>query len=116
LAIGTVVNWNMRFGFEEPFAPGVERLVFRSGISLAQVFSARLNAFLSVNVAHETNTFEVTDVESTSDYFDANLRFEYAITKRFSLNATYSYSQRATSDKVTDFYRNRFFLGAEYTF
>jgi hypothetical protein len=116
LAIGTVVNWNVRFGFEEPFSPGLERQVFRSGISLAQVFSARLNGFLSINVAHETNTFEATNTESTGDYFDANLRFEYAITKRFSLNATYSYSQRTTSDKVTDFYRNRFFFGAEYTF
>jgi hypothetical protein len=90
--------------------------VFRSGISLAQVFSARLNGYLSLNIAHETNTTEGTNSESTSDYFDANLRFEYAITKRFSLNATYSYSQRATSFEVTDFYRNRFFLGAEYTF
>jgi len=116
LAIGTVVNWNARFGFEEPFAPGVERVVFRSGISLAQVFSARLNGFLSLNVAHETSTQEGVNSESTSDYFDANLRFEYAITKRFSLNATYSYSQRATSFKVSDFYRNRIFLGAEYTF
>jgi hypothetical protein len=116
LTVGTVVNWNARFGFEEPFSPGVERVVFRSGISLAQVFSARLNGYLSLNIAHETNTTEGTNSESTSDYFDANLRFEYAITKRFSLNATYSYSQRATSFEVTDFYRNRFFLGAEYTF
>jgi hypothetical protein len=116
LTQGTVVNWSMRFGFEEPFAAGVERIVFRTGLSLAQVFTARLNGVASLNLLHETNTFEGTQTESTSDIFDATVRLEYAISKRFSVNATYTYTKRGTSEGFIDYDRNRFFIGAQYSF
>jgi len=116
LATASVINANMRFGFEEPLAPGQERLVWRSSLGFVQVFTSRLNGLLSLNYLHETTTSPGSDEEFTSDTFDGTLRLEYTISKRFSLNASYTYTQRATSVGFIDYYRNRFFFGGQYNF
>lgn len=116
LAPASIVNWSMRFGFEEPSLAGQERLVWRSGLSFLQVFTSRLSGIANVNYLHETTTSPGVQTEFTSDTLDGSLRLEYTVSKRFSLSATYTYTQRATSAGFIDYYRNRFFIGGQYTF
>ena len=51
LTPASAVNWNARFGFEEPFSPGDERVVFRSGLTFVQAFSPRFQAALGSHLS-----------------------------------------------------------------
>jgi hypothetical protein len=112
----SVLSWNTRFGFEEPGAPTQERVVLRTGLNFNQAFSPRFSVSAGVNYLHETTTDEAAQTESTQDTFDASLTSRYLVTRRLSLNATYSFTTVATSTGSSDFYRNRLFIGGEYTF
>ena len=113
---GALVNWNMRFGFEEPFAPGDQRTVLRSGLSFIQAFSARTSGAVSINYLHETDKTAGTQLQSTSDLFDATVRLEYNINRHFSVNASSVFTQRNTSSGVIDYHRTQFFLGGQYSY
>jgi hypothetical protein len=112
----SVLSWSTRFGFEEPAVPTQERLVLRSGLNFNQAFSPRLSASAGVNYLHDSTTDEASGFELTQDTFDASLSARYLVTRRLSLNATYNFTTVASSTGSSDFYRNRFFLGGEYTF
>lgn len=112
----SVLNWNTRFGFEEPASAMDERLVFRSGLSYAQAFSPRLSGQASLNFLHDITTTEGAEEESVQDTIDGTLRLEYSVTKRFTLNSTYTYTTLITNQKLRDYYRSRLFIGGEYTF
>ena len=116
LTPGSIVNWNMRYGFEEPFAAGDERTVFRSGLSFIQAFSARMSGAASINYIHEIDKAAGTQFETTSDLFDATLRLEYTVNKHFSLNASSVFTQRNTSLGFIDYHRTQFFLGGQYQY
>jgi hypothetical protein len=115
LATASVLNVNARFGFEEPFSPEQERVVWRTGLSFVQVFTPRLNAVANINYLHEITTSPGVE-DFTSDTFDGTVRLEYTINRRFSLNAAYTYTQRVTNIGTIDYYRNRISLGGQYNF
>ena len=116
LARATVVAWTTRFGFEEPDSPSQERLVLRTGLNISQAFSPRMTVSGGINYLRETRSDESTNFEFNQDTFDVNLRAQYLVTRRFSLNANYSFTTVVSSTETSDYYRNRLFLGCEYTF
>ena len=69
-----------------------------------------------INYFRETRSDESTNFEFNQDTFDVNLRAQYLVTRRFSLNANYSFTTVVSSTETSDYYRNRLFLGCEYTF
>ncbi|MDB6172844.1 MAG: hypothetical protein JWL59_2155 [Chthoniobacteraceae bacterium] len=113
---GPTTIWNLttRFGFEEPFAAGQERQVFRSGLSYSKTFSPRLSGLASSNFVFESTSAAAT--KSSSSSYDANARLEYRLTKSVSLNTNVSYLKANSGSSVTDYYRIRCFFGLEYTF
>ncbi len=113
---GSVVSLSTRFGFEEPRAASEEQTVLRLGLSYAQAFSARLSAVANVNFLHQQTTTVGSDLTSTTDTFDTTLRLQYSVTRDFSVNASYTYTDLTTSLGFQDYYRNRFFIGGQYTF
>jgi opacity protein-like surface antigen len=110
------LNLSARYGFEESSSATSRVEVLRTGISLVQAFSARLRGSAGVTFLHRTTTDERSDFESTEDTFDLNLGAEYTLSRRWSLNASYSFTTVISSEEFTDYYRNRLFFGAEYSF
>jgi hypothetical protein len=70
LARGTTIQWNARYGYEEASSADSEVIVARSGLALAHIFSARLQASLALNLVHtqstSTSQAAVTDTEGNS--------------------------------------------------
>jgi opacity protein-like surface antigen len=112
------LSWNSRFGFEEPQDANSEVLVFRTTLSAVQAFTARLRGSASIGyinrVTSSTQSLNNTDITGSTYTFDLGL--DYALTKKFSVNASYSFIDDVSSLEGSDYYRNQFFLGAQYTF
>jgi opacity protein-like surface antigen len=107
---------NSRFGFEEPPGPQSEVIGARTGISAIQAFSARVRGSAGVTYINRTTTTEGVDEEFSEQTLDLQLGLQYAFSSRFSLNASYTYTQTFSNNEVSDYYRNRIFIGGEYTF
>lgn len=105
---------SFRYGFEQSASPTDESVVGRVSAGYTHTFSPRLVGSLNVNYVN-TSTTSIGG-ESTNDVFDGSLVFNYMITRRFSMNARYSYTLSKTSAGSNDYDRNRFFLTAEYEF
>lgn len=112
------LSWNTRFGFEEPQDANSEVLVFRTGLSAVQAFTARLRGSISLGYIHRVTSSEqaLANQEITGDTYTVDLGLDYAITRKFSVNASYSFVDDLSSLEQTGYYRNQLFLGAQYTF
>lgn len=109
---------NSRFGFEEPQDASSEVLVFRTTLSAVQAFSARLRGSASVGYIHRVtdSTQNALSTTITGNTFTADVGLDYAITRKFSVNASYSFVNDLSSLDQTGYYRNQIFLGAQYTY
>ena len=116
LAKATLIQFNGRFGFEEPPDAGSELISLRGGVSLVQSFSPRLRGTLGANVVRQTTTTDETDSETVRNTIDSTIGFEYNVSRHWTLNANYSYTRDFGSVSASDYYRNRIFVGAEYDF
>jgi hypothetical protein len=112
----SVLRWTGRYGFEEAREAGSTALVLRTGLDYTQFFSPRLRGSLSGNILHRSTTFDDSDVTATEDTFDLTLGFEYTISRHWSLTGNYSFTTVFTDTGLSDYYRNRMFLGFEYEF
>ncbi len=120
----SVVNFNTRFGFEEPTSAGTQRLVYRTGLSYSQAFSPRLSGAAGINYLHDTSSSSSSNpggtgqnsLETVTNTYDANLQLNYLVTRNFSLNANYSFTTLLSEEGVRDYYRSRIFFGGAYSF
>lgn len=110
------VSWTNRFGFEEPGSPNEERLVYRSTVSFNYMFTPKLRGSIGANLVHELTTNSETNVDVAQDTGEATLALEYQWTRRFSLNGSYTFTLVNTNTGLIDYYRNRVFIGGQYTF
>ncbi len=110
------LSGNLRYGFEESQSAQTQVQVLRVGVSAVQAFSSRLRGNLGLTFVHRTSTDDASDFSTTEDTFDVGLGFEYTISRRWSLNASYSFTDVLSSSPFSDYYRNRTFFGAEYSF
>ena len=116
LAKATLIQFNGRFGFEEPPDAQSKLISLRAGMSLVQSFSPRLRGTLGANFVRQTTKNDVTDDETTRNTVDSTIGFEYNVNRHWTLNANYSYTREYGSVSARDYYRNRIFAGAEYDF
>jgi hypothetical protein len=114
LARSSRVDFRSRYGFEEPSAAGLERRVWRNNATYFQALSARLSLAAGVSYLRQVQT--TGELEDLSDTFEGSLRMQYFLTRRFSLNTSYVYTQLKTEQRERDYYRNRFMVGGEYDF
>jgi hypothetical protein len=110
------VVWTNRFGFEEPAVAGQERLVYRSTINYVYAFSPKVRGSAAINLLHEVTTADFNDDKFAQDTFDMTLGVDYQWTRKFSVNGSYSFTITNSNTKVTDYYRNRVSIGAQYEF
>ncbi len=145
LARGTSVSWNARYGYEEASVADSRVEVLRSGLTLTQIFSPRLQASLALNFVRSTSTAtstgavlpddtttdpltglpiassappetEEVTTETVQDTLDATLSLQYTLSRRWSLSLNYSYTTLFADQESGDYYRQRIFLGAAYNF
>jgi len=117
------VTWTNRFGFEEPQSPQEERLVYRSNIGYNYMFTPHLRSSANLSLIHELQSIEGSDTIAR-DTFECTLGLEYQLSKTFSLNASYTFTllnsnietNEATGSQSPDYYRNRIFVGGQYSF
>jgi outer membrane autotransporter protein len=109
---------NSRLGFEEPQDANSEVLVFRTNVSAVQAFTARLRGSASLGFIHRvtSSTQSLNNTDITGETYTFDLGLDYALTKKFSVNGSYSFVNDISSLQGSDYYRNQFFLGAQYTF
>lgn len=105
---------SFRYGFEQTASPTDESVVGRVSAGYSHTFSPRMVGALNVNYVNTSTTSSGSDV--TSDVFDGSLVLNYMFTRRFSMNARYSYTLSKTSTGFNDYDRSRFFLTGEYEF
>jgi hypothetical protein len=103
-----------RYGFEQTASAQDESVVGRFSAAYTRTFSPRFLGSLSGNYVRSAVTSG--NIESTSTVYDATLLFQYMFTRRFSMNARYSYTLSETSTGFNDYDRSRFFLTGEYEF
>jgi hypothetical protein len=63
----------------------------------------------------KARTKEVT-TESVQDTLEANLAFQYILSRRWTMSLSYNYTMAIGPEDINDYYRQRVFLGAEYQF
>ena len=107
---------NARFGFEEPPDIHTSVSVFRGGITLSHAFSPRLSSVLSLNLVHEVSTNELTSISSKQDTVEANAGINYTLSRHWSFGLNYTYTTLFSGGPASDYFRNRLFLNANYTF
>lgn len=109
------VSLTARYGFEQTSSANEENVVTRCSASYTRTFSPRLLGSLAGNYVHNQTT-SVGGTEATGDVIDGSLLFQYTFTRRFSINARYSYTLSTSSSGFNDFDRSRIFLTGEYEF
>ncbi len=114
LGAATSVSWNGRYGYEVASTPDTQQVVLRTGLSLNQTFSPRLQGSLGVNYVHTTTETSLVDI--AQDTIDSNLSLSYALTRRWSLSLNYTYTTLLMDDELQNYYRQRVFLGASFGF
>ncbi len=110
------VSWNNRFGFEEPPSPTIERLVYRSTIAYKYMFSPRLVGDANINLIHEVSHPTNGGDDTGIDTVEISLGLDYDVTRNFSLNANYTFTLSNSSNELSDYYRDRIFVGGQYNF
>lgn len=119
LAKATLIQFNGRFGFEEPPDAQSKLISLRGGLNLVQSFSPRLRGTLGANLVRQTTTSTSTASaasETVSNTVDSTIGFEYNVNRHWTLNTNYSYTREFGSVSARNYYRNRIFVGAEYDF
>ena len=103
-----------RYGFEQTARAEQQNIVGRFSGAYTRTFNPRFQGSLSANYVR--NSLTSGEVESSSEIYDAALALNYMFTRRFSMNARYSYTLSKTDTGFNDYDRSRFFLTGEYEF
>ena len=117
----STVSWTNRYSIEEPDVPGSPmRQTFRSGLQLSYAVTARITATLGAFYQHDGNEGgQVGDDSSpsfTENSFDLALAVRYAITRNFAIEAAYSHTEVTSDISLREYARNRYSLGANFSF
>ncbi len=110
------LTWASRIGFEEPPDALTTVQVYRTGINLAQAFSARLRGTAGFAIAHRLSSREdLEDLDAvTSLSIDAGL--QYSLSRHTTLTANYSFTGSIATVPAADYLRNQLFFGFQYAF
>lgn len=112
----SILNWNTRFGFEEPGGPSEERVVLRTGLNYVYAFTPRLRGTVALNVITETTTYEAAVEENERFTFDSHLGLAYTLTEHFGVNLSYNFTNVTSNRDDVGYYRNRIYFGGQFHF
>lgn len=108
------IQWVNRYGFEESdFGFGSTRKTYRTGITVNQKISSRINA--NGGVFFTTSEYEGTIADSEQT-LDLNLGVVYSVNRLLSLQAGYTYTTVFSDNTFREYDRNRVYMGATLSF
>ena len=116
LGRASVLQWNSRYGFEEPGNASSKVLTLRTGLNYIYYFTPRLRATASGTLLYSTTSDLTTGDSVAQTTFDSALGFEYNIDRRWTLTGSYNFTTLFSDNSFADYYRNRLFLGLQYQF
>jgi opacity protein-like surface antigen len=118
IAQSTQITWFNRFSLEQPDVPeSFSRQTFRTALSLRHNFTARISAGLNVAYQHDDNegSFDIGGFDE--DSFDISLGVRYAISRNWAIDAGYTHTEVVSDEALfREFSRNRYYVGATFTF
>jgi len=114
---GSLLQWTTRFGFEEARDAYRRTQTFRTGLTVSQVFTPRINGSIGVSYAYENNKdMVIDDQERAQQLITGNARIEFIATRSLTLFGNYSRSQNISDYENFDYVRNEFSVGATFHF
>jgi hypothetical protein len=111
------LQWTNRYGFEESGSATQQRVAYRSGIKVNQVFSPRLQMSAGLNYVHNTSSTTGTNIVATKeDDLDATVGVTYLFSQHLSFTGNYTFTSVVSSAPFTSYNRNRASFGVSYSF
>ncbi len=110
------VQWNSRFGFEEPPDAFSKVLTYRTTLSYFKSFTPKLTLSAGITGLFSTTSSERSAEDLTQQTVDASVGLQYRLNRQLTLNANFSFTQAVSSTGDRDYDRSRIFVGAEYEF
>jgi hypothetical protein len=110
------LQWNVRYGFEEPSDSSSKVLTLRTGVNYLHFLTPRLRARAGLNLLYTTTTNIASEDSVTQTSFDTTLGFEYSLSRRWTFTGNYAFTTVFSDNEFAEYYRNRIFLGLEYQF
>lgn len=106
---------NGRYGFEQTSNASDETVAARISAAYTRTFTPRFLGSLNANYVKSSTEF-AGGISSESEIFDGSLLFQYTFSRKFSMNARYSYTFSKSSNGLNNYDRNRIFLTGQYEF
>ena len=118
LAQGTSISWTSRYSLEQPDVPeAFSRQTFRTALSVRHNFTARIVGGLHLAYQHDDNDGTIFVSGFDEDAFDLALSVRYAINRNWAIDAGYHHTQVISDEALfREFSRNRYYVGASFTF
>lgn len=117
----TAVNWNTRYGLEEPDVAGSQsRTTFRTGLQTTFNLTSRTSTAVEMYYVHDDyhalTSGLVTTPAFSEDTFDIGLTLRYGITSLIGVQASYHYTDVTSDAAFREYSRNRVSAGVNVTF
>ena len=110
------VQWNSRFGFEEPPSADSEVLGYRTTLNYFKNFTPRLSLSAGITGVVRNTSSSGGGSDLTQQTVDANAGLQYRLNRQLTLTANFSFTKLIASGGTQDYDRSRIFVGAEYEF
>ncbi len=118
IAQNTALSWTNRYSIEQSDVPQLlTRQTYRTAVSLRHNFTPRIVAGL--NVAYQNDDYDGNSFTAgfTENSFDISLSARYAITRNWAIDGGYNHTEVISdSNRFREFARNRYYLGATFSF
>lgn len=110
------VQWNSRFGFEEPSDAQSQVIAYRTTLSYFKAFTPKLSLSAGITGVSTNTTSDLPGRDATQQTLDANVGLQYRLNRQVTLTASFSFTAVVASIENQDYDRSRIFVGAEYEF
>ncbi len=118
IAQNTAFSWTNRYSIEQSDVPQLlSRQTYRTSASLRHNFTSRI--VVGLNVAYQHDDYDGNAFSSgfDEDSFDISLSARYAITRNWAIDAGYTHTEVVSDANLfREYSRNRYYLGATFTF
>lgn len=107
-----------RYGFENTQQAGEKNITFRTSANYSRALTRKMSGVLAVTYVQSTVTVPTAagETDFTNETFDASATLAYRFSRKFNVNARYTYTALSTSTGFADYDRSRFFLTGSYEF
>lgn len=118
LAQNTSVAWTNRYSIEQSDVPELlSRQTYRTGVSLRHNFTSHIVGGLNFAYQNDDYNGSVFTPSFTEDSLDISVSLRYAITRNWAIDAGYNHTEVISDTALfREYSRNRYYLGATFTF